>query len=107
MACAVDSPWDDKHKAEIGAGGVLGRWQGLGDTFGSTDWRRCGRSSLSMGSAASKVPTNRGLGTHGDRGQTVMMNKHCDNGHRKADSKDGRRVKPTELWIWGFSPPDL
>lgn len=74
VACTADSPWDDKHKAEIGAGGVLGRWQGLGDTFSGTDWRRCGRSSLSMGSAASKVPTNRGLGTHGDRGQTVTMN---------------------------------
>lgn len=30
VACTADSPWDDKHKAEIGAGGVLGRWQGLG-----------------------------------------------------------------------------
>lgn len=38
VVCTVDSPWDDKHKAEIGAGGVLGRWQGLGDTFGGTDW---------------------------------------------------------------------
>ena len=35
VACTADSPWDDKHKAEIGAGGVLGRWQGLGDISSS------------------------------------------------------------------------
>ena len=48
-----------------GAGGRL--WQHrLG--------RKCSRSSLSVGSAATKVPTNRKHRTHGDGEWTVMMN---------------------------------
>ena len=48
-----------------GAGGRL-RQDRLG--------RKCSRSSLSVGSAASKVPTNRRHRTHGNGEWTVMMN---------------------------------